>query len=57
MADDPKRPRGRPKADEPGSAVMTWLRATEHDRLIALAKREEKTLSALIRELLKLKIG
>jgi hypothetical protein len=50
-------PRGRPRVDPPGSAVMTWLRPDEHDRLIQLAKREEKTISALVRELLKLKIG
>jgi hypothetical protein len=37
--------------------VTTWLRVGDHDRLIQLAKREEKTLSALLRELLKLKLG
>ena len=52
-----KPKRGRPKSDEPGSAVMTWLRAGEHDRLIALAKREEKTISALVRDLLKVRLG
>jgi hypothetical protein len=52
------KPRGRPRADEPASnAVTTWLQPRDHDRLIALAKREEKTISALVRELLKLKIG
>jgi hypothetical protein len=52
------KPRGRPRVEEPnGTSVTTWLRVGDHDRLIQLAKREEKTLSALLRELLKLKLG
>jgi hypothetical protein len=52
------KPRGRPKVEAPAAnSVTTWLPAADHDRLIALAKREEKTISALVRELLKLKIG
>lgn len=51
-----KGKRGRPKHDEPGSSVTAWLRAGEHDRLIALAKQEDKTISALVRELVKLRI-
>jgi len=52
------KPRGRPKVEAPvGTSVTTWLRNGDHDRLLALAKREEKTISALVRELLKLKIG
>ena len=53
----PPARRGRPRTEDPGSSVTTWLRADEHDRLIALAKREEKTISALVRELVKLKVG
>lgn len=49
--------RGRPKAEEPGGPVTTWLRNGDHDRLIALAKREEKTISALVRELVKFRIS
>jgi hypothetical protein len=57
-ASGPPKARGRPKIEEPaGTSVTTWLRLREHDRLMALAKREDKTLSALVRELLKLKIG
>ena len=52
-----KGKRGRPKVDEPGNAVATWLRPGDHDRLIAIAKREEKTISALVRELVKLRIS
>jgi len=51
------KPRGRPKVDDPvGTSVTTWLRHGDHDRLLALAKRHEKTISALVRELLKLQI-
>lgn len=55
MSDQGKR--GRPKAEEPGNTVATWLRAGDHDRLIAIAHREEKTISALVRELVKLRIS
>lgn len=55
MSDKGKR--GRPREEEPGNTVATWLRAGDHDRLIAIAKREEKTISALVRELVKLRIS
>jgi hypothetical protein len=52
------KPRGRPRVAAPaGASATTWLRVADHDRLIQLAKREEKTLSALLRDLVKLKIG
>jgi hypothetical protein len=52
------KPRGRPRVETPqGSSVTAWLSNGDHDRLIALAKREEKTISALVRELLKLTVG
>ena len=41
--------RGRPPVAEPGSAVCTWLRQTEHDRLIALARQQGQSVSALVR--------
>lgn len=50
--DDTPRPRGRPKADEPGTSVSTWLRPNEHDRLIRLANQKETSVSSLVRELL-----
>lgn len=49
-ADPPKR--GRPRADEPGSTVSVWLPSGHHDKLIELAKKEEKSISALVRQLL-----
>jgi hypothetical protein len=53
--DKPQRPRGRPKADEPGTTVSTWLPPQEHDRLIRLANAREQSLSKTIRELLSAK--
>jgi len=57
-ADGRPKPRGRPRVEAPASAsVTTWLRVAQYDRLLQLAKREEKSLSALVRDLLKLRIG
>lgn len=47
------RPRGRPRASEPHTAVSTWLPASEHDRLIRRANREGLSLSSLVRDWLK----
>ena len=43
---------GRPRVEEPRASVSTWLPAGAHDRLIELAKREEQSVSATIRQLL-----
>ncbi len=51
-----ERRRGRPRMDEPGSAVTTWLRPDEHDRLIKLANAREQTVSSLVRSLLILRL-
>lgn len=48
--------RGRPPGEEPGSPVMTWLRQSEHDRLIRLANSREQTVSSLVRSLLILRL-
>jgi hypothetical protein len=48
--------RGRPRAEAPGTAVMTWLKPGEHDKLIQLARQQEKTISAMVRQLLTLKL-
>jgi len=51
MADSPQR--GRPKADRPASSSVTvWLPVREHDRLIQIAQRKEKSVSSLIREVI-----
>lgn len=50
------RPRGRPRVEEPHATVSTWLPAGTHDRLIELAKREEQSISATVRQLLILRL-
>lgn len=52
------KPRGRPRVLAPvGAPVTTWLRLGDYDRLVQVAKLEQKTVSAIIRELVKVKIG
>ena len=41
--------RGRPKADVPRGTVCTWLPAPDHDRLIALARQQETSVSHMLR--------
>lgn len=43
---------GRPRVEEPRASVSTWLPAGAHDRLIELAKREERSISETVRRLL-----
>lgn len=50
------KPRGRPRAPEPGSTVSVHLPASEHDRVIQLAKQHEQTISRYVRTLLQLRL-
>lgn len=43
--------RGRPRSAEPGSAVCTWLRMSEHDRLIKMANQREMSVSEFLRSI------
>lgn len=55
MADehtDSPRPRGRPRSEEPGTTVSAWVSEQEHDKLIRLANEQEKSVSALVRQLI-----
>jgi cytidylate kinase len=53
-----KPTRGRPRIELAAStSLTTWVRASDYDRLAQIAKREEKSLSAIVRELVKLKLG
>jgi predicted HicB family RNase H-like nuclease len=52
---DPRRP-GRPRAKEPRTSVSAWIPASEHDRLIELAKAKEMSLSAFVRKVLRDKV-
>ena len=52
----PKRPRGRPRVDEPGQVLATYVRTSDYDRLVKLALKHDRTVAALVRELLHLKL-
>lgn len=51
---EPRKP-GRPRNHEPGSAVMTWLTASEHERLVKYAALRGESVSATVRLLLRTK--
>lgn len=55
---DPQVPRGRgrPRVAEPRSTVSTWLPASYHDRLIRMANQQDVKVSALVRQLLVLRL-
>lgn len=55
MTDDKATPlhRGRPRVEEPGSSVSVWLPQGAHESLIELARQQEKSISATVRDLLK----
>jgi hypothetical protein len=48
-AEQPRKP-GRPKADEPGVRVSTWLKESTFDQLAKYARQHDRSLSALLRE-------
>jgi hypothetical protein len=56
MTDEKKNKGGRPRAETPGVKVTTWLRAPDYDRLYTLAKRDDKSLSGAMRDLLRLRL-
>jgi hypothetical protein len=55
-ARDPPRKGGRPRVDEPGHSLTTYVRTSDYDRLVRLALKHDRTVAALVRELLKLKL-
>jgi hypothetical protein len=55
-ARDPPRKGGRPRVDEPGTRLSTYIRNSDYDRLVRLALKHDRTVSALVRDLLKLKL-
>jgi len=48
--DTPRR--GRPKASDPGASLSTWLRGSEYDKLVQLAKKHDTSVSALARQII-----
>ena len=59
MPDEPvkPRPRGRPALEVKGTSVSAWIRPNEYDRLVKMAHQQDKSVSALVRSLLKLRLG
>lgn len=51
---DRRRP-GRPRA-EPGTRVSTYVRTVDYDRLVKVALKHDRSVSAVVRELLRLKL-
>lgn len=51
-----RRPRGRPRVKEPHSSVSVWLPTKAHDRLIQIARQQEQSISATVRQLLILRL-
>lgn len=48
----PGRPLGSTRVNESRRAVAAWLPASEHDRLIQAANRQEMSVSSFIRRVL-----
>lgn len=44
-----RRPRGRPRVDEPMALVSTRLPVRDYDRLIRLAQKQEMSVADLLR--------
>lgn len=57
MSDDPPRRKpGRPRVEEPGTRLTTYVRTSDYDRLVRLALKQDRPVSAIVRDLLKLKL-
>jgi len=50
------RPRGRPKAKEPSTPVMSWVKTSQYDRLVQLANQRDTSVSRLVSDLIKLRL-
>lgn len=51
MPDGPRRPRGRPRVDEPSVRCSTRLRVKDFDRLAKIALLRDESMSSLLRSL------
>ena len=56
MPPEDRRKPGRPRVDEKGTKLFTYVRTSDFDRLVRLAMKQDQTVSALVRDLLKLKL-
>jgi hypothetical protein len=50
------RGRGRPKVTEPRTTLCTWMEARHYDQIVKMAIQQEKSVSALVRDLLVLRL-
>lgn len=48
-ADDTRRPRGRPRVEEPMTTISTRIPVRDHDKLIRLANQREISVADLVR--------
>jgi cytidylate kinase len=48
--------RGRPRADEPRTSVSTWLTTDQADRLIRIARRQDVSVSEVVRRIVTTKL-
>jgi hypothetical protein len=53
---DAQRGRGRPKASDPGISLCTRVPTSEYDRLVRMANQRETSVSALVRQMLVLRL-
>lgn len=44
--------RGRPRSPEQSTALTTWVRTSEYDKLVKLANQHSTSVSALARKLI-----
>jgi hypothetical protein len=47
-----EKKRGRPRTEIPGGTISAWVPSTTHDRLIQVAKMQQRSISAVVRECL-----
>jgi hypothetical protein len=51
------RPPGRPRVEEPGRHIATYIRTSDYDRLVRLALKHDRPVSAVFRDLLLKRLG
>jgi hypothetical protein len=51
----PPARRGRPKIDKPHTRVSTWVEVKHYDQLVRLANQRDQSVSALVRDMIRLK--
>ena len=47
---------GRPPAREPGTSLTIWVPTQAHDRIVRLAERDNRSVSAFVRRLVILQL-